>query len=156
MQKYSQAKIYAIKSPNTDKMYIGSTCDTLERRLKAHIYSYNTYQNSPKQYSSSFEIISKGSPYISLLKECPSIYRHQILLEEGNFIRLLRKDCVNIRQENLTYEEKVSQAKSYYHLYNKINSSFISQQKKAYYEKNKERIKIRARNYYHNKKKELL
>jgi len=149
---YSKAKIYAIKSPNTDSIYIGSTCHELESRLKEHKYAYNSYNKGKNKYTSSFDIISQGDPYIELLKECPSIYRHQILHEEGEFIRLYKNNCINIRRENVTYQEKILYAQAYYKLYNQKYSDKISVQKKNYYQANKEKIKIRCKLYYSNKK----
>ena len=40
VNKYAQGKIYAIRSPSTDKIYIGSTCDTLAKRLYGHRVHY--------------------------------------------------------------------------------------------------------------------
>ena len=152
---YSKAKIYAIKSPNTNKIYIGSTCHDLESRLKEHKYAFNCYNNGKNKYTSSFQIISRGDPYIELLKECPSIYKHQILYEEGEFIRLYKNNCINKRRENVSYQEKLEYAQEYYKLYNQKYFDKISVQKKNYYQENKERIKIRSKLYYSNKKNNI-
>ena len=37
MEQYENGKIYKICSFKTDKIYIGSTCATLEKRLKEHV-----------------------------------------------------------------------------------------------------------------------
>ena len=151
-ENYKKAKIYALKSPNSDLMYIGSTCTDLNIRLKGHIYAYNTYQKIKHQYLTSFKIIECGEPYIELLKDCPSLYKHQVLAEEGAFIRLNQDKTVNKRLENLTYEERALYAKIYYRRYNQTNKEKISIQKKKYYQENKDKVKTRnLNNYYKNK-----
>ena len=39
MTNFQNSKIYKITDNLSDMIYIGSTCKTLEQRLKQHIYS---------------------------------------------------------------------------------------------------------------------
>ena len=52
---YANGKIYSIRSPNTDKFYIGCTYDTLPKRLYFHTHQDNY---------SAIEIIRAGDVYI--------------------------------------------------------------------------------------------
>ena len=40
MSKYQNAKVYKIVSKNTDKCYVGSTCQELKERLREHITNF--------------------------------------------------------------------------------------------------------------------
>ena len=60
INKYNNGKIYTIRSPNTDKYYIGSTCNTLTNRFMSH--------KSPSNKCESKEIIDLGEAYIELLE----------------------------------------------------------------------------------------
>lgn len=65
--KYQNAKIYKITDRTNENIYIGSTCKSLEHRLKDHQAHYKYYQNNGKKYISSIEIIKNGDYIIELL-----------------------------------------------------------------------------------------
>ena len=61
MPEYSNSKIYKITSPSTEKIYIGSTTQSLSYRLQNHIKIYKLYiDDNTKEYSSSNEILAYG------------------------------------------------------------------------------------------------
>ena len=67
--KYNRSKIYKICSNLTDKIYIGSTTQTLAKRLYHHVSQYTSYNiDNSKVYVSSFEIIKLEDYYISLIE----------------------------------------------------------------------------------------
>ena len=45
MNKYHYSQIYKITNPNTDKVYIGSTIQTLPQRFQKHRWDYKTWKN---------------------------------------------------------------------------------------------------------------
>jgi hypothetical protein len=61
MANYQNGKIYTIRSPNTDKFYIGSTTQPLFKRF----YSHKCIHNS----TCSKEIFQCGDAYIELLED---------------------------------------------------------------------------------------
>ena len=61
-------RIYKIVSDKTDKIYIGSTVQTIEERLNIHEESYINWINSDFKtgYLSSFELLKYGDYKIIL------------------------------------------------------------------------------------------
>ena len=70
-------KIYMIKSPQTNMCYIGSTKQTLEKRLKQHCNAYNVH-NADKPYCTAYEIIKFENPYITLLEEMQNVTKQGV------------------------------------------------------------------------------
>ena len=69
---YSRGKIYKITSPNTDKIYIGSTISPLRNRFYIHVRDYNKwFANNSSTYCSSYKIIKEGDAKIELIEEFP-------------------------------------------------------------------------------------
>ena len=64
MNRYNNGKIYAIRSHQTDKVYIGSTCDILAKRLYVHRRHKIDYENEKYNYVSSFEMLEFDDAYI--------------------------------------------------------------------------------------------
>ena len=63
--KYSNGKIYTIRSPSTDKIYIGSTIEKyLSSRLNGHNALYKRFLNGKDNNMTSFELIKLGDAYI--------------------------------------------------------------------------------------------
>ena len=72
INKYQGGKIYTIRSPHTDKYYIGSTVEKyLSSRLNGHNASYKRFLNDAHGKITSFEIIELGDAYIELLELFP-------------------------------------------------------------------------------------
>ena len=69
---YSEGKIYILKCNITKKIYIGSTIQTLNRRMSEHKCSYKRYEEGKTHYITSHEIIKNNNYCIRLLKLCPS------------------------------------------------------------------------------------
>ena len=44
--KYNNSFIYTIRSPHTDKLYVGLTTQSLRRRFANHKSDYNSYVNN--------------------------------------------------------------------------------------------------------------
>ena len=63
VKDYQQAKIYIIKSNQTDKIYIGSTTQTLGNRFMGH--------KSSRNKTTSKNIMIFGDAYIELLEQYP-------------------------------------------------------------------------------------
>lgn len=87
---YKQGKIYAIRSPNTECYYIGSTTEKyLSQRLTRHKSDFNSYmsKSNDKGYMYSFYIIEKGKPYIELIENYACNDAHELKAKEGHYIR---------------------------------------------------------------------
>jgi len=93
---YNHSKIYKIVSPSTDKIYIGSTTQTLAQRLGKHLGNYKDYTiNNINKYITSFEIIKLGDYSIVLLEECNYNNRQQLHEKEAYYIKQNINICVN-------------------------------------------------------------
>jgi hypothetical protein len=63
-------RVYAVRSPNTDREYIGSTMGSLAARLRKHRVDMEAYQAGKRKYEvTSAEVLRAGGAYIELLEE---------------------------------------------------------------------------------------
>ena len=92
---FQNGKIYAIRSHQTNKVYIGSTTQTLAQRFGKHKHLTND--------CSSIQILVFNDAYIELLEEFPCVNKMQLNRREGELIRL--NNCVNKRIEGRTKVE---------------------------------------------------
>ena len=88
--------VYMLKSKNTEKVYIGSTFNNIERRLEGHKYSYYKYDKYRFGYCSSYEVMKCGDYDMIELKKYDIISRKDLLLRESEVIKEYCGVCVNI------------------------------------------------------------
>ena len=154
--KYHKGKIYTIRSYQTDKYYIGSTCDALHKRLYRHRIDYKNYLNDKYNFVSSFDIIKYEDHYIELLEDCKCETRNELTKKEGDLIRKYKDEVVNCRIEGRTrkehYEDNKDELKEYRKEYRKDNKDKIQEQRKKHYEDNKDKIKECQKEYYEENK----
>jgi hypothetical protein len=141
--KYHKSKIYTIRSYQTDKYYIGSTCDALHKRLFRHRRNYKSYLDNKYNFVSSFDIILYEDNYIELLEDYKCENRNELTKREGELIRKYKDEIVNCKIEGRTqkeyYEDNKDKIKEYY----EDNKEKI----KEYYEDNKTKIKEYSKEY---------
>jgi hypothetical protein len=125
--------VYALKSPHTDKMYIGSTFKDINKRLRQHIYSGKT---------TSAQIIACGEPYVELLEEFKCDSRIELCRREGHHIKQNKDKCVNHQIAGSTLKESQSR-------YKDKHAEWYKQYMKEWRSKNQDKIK----QYNKNKKK---
>ena len=158
---YKNGKIYAIRSHQTDQIYIGSTCSPLSKRLYQHKANYKGYLNKKYHYASSHEITQYDDAYIELLEECPCENKIQLYKKEGELIR--ENNCVNKHIAGRTikenkreyYEQNKDKIKEYYEQnrdkikeYYEQNKDKIKEYNREYREQNRDNIKENKREYY--------
>ena len=129
-----KGRIYIIRSKQTDKVYIGSTVETLNIRFSKH---------KSKQNCTSREILKYSDAEIELLEcyECQD--ENQLRKKEGQYQK--QYDCVNERIEGRTQKE-----------YREDNKEIILEKKKEYRQKNKEKIAQHKKEYYQENREEVL
>lgn len=93
----SNGKIYRLVCNTTGKVYIGSTCDSLNSRLWYHRKDWNMYQRGLFHYITSYEIIRRGNYVIELLEDHPCTDRKILRERENHYMKLAGKNCVNKR-----------------------------------------------------------
>jgi len=128
MSKYQNGKIYAIRSYDTDEIYIGSTIMTLSRRMCKHRSGMKYWKEGKGNYTSSFKILEYPTCYIELLEQYPCNNRDELNKKEGEYIRSM--NCVNkkiagrtdaewSKQYRLDNIEKIKEYQKEYRLDNK-------------------------------------
>jgi hypothetical protein len=132
---YKNGKIYTIRSHQTDKIYIGSTTQTLTKRLSKHKGDFKCWKNGKYHYVSSFDIVKYEDSYIELLELCPCDSKMQLHKREGELIREM-DFCINKNVAGRKTNE-----------YHQENKNKIKIQKKEYYQDHKEKIKEKVREY---------
>jgi hypothetical protein len=132
---YKNGKIYKLWSPNTDKVYIGSTTQPLFKRLSKHKWNYTYWKKGGKtEYMTSFEIFDYGEVKIELIEEYPCENKMYLNKREGETIRSI--DCVNkIKKLGIPMDN------AYYNEYYANNSDRIKESNKKYKEANKDKEK---------------
>lgn len=144
MPDYKNGKIYKITSPNTRRVYYGSTVQSLSDRLHKHIYVYKCFL-AGKPFNGeriSFKVIKKGDAVISLVENFPCDTKAELLRRERWYIE--NNKCVNkkmpiqtnderkeynrkfseMKRKNMTAEEKIERAKyqkKYMRTYQKLD-----------------------------------
>lgn len=107
---YNSAFIYAIKSSQTDKIYIGSTTLSLNRRLIAHKASYKKYMTGITiLYSTAFEIIKYDDVFIEALELVNVDTNIELRMKEKFYFLKFKDVVVNKNNPYQTREEKKKQ-----------------------------------------------
>lgn len=101
--------IYKLTSPNTPKIYIGSTFETLKTRYIEHKYNWK------KNRSCSSKIIfNAGDARIELIEKVQVTDKTELRKLEQKYMRELN-NIVNIKKAFQTIEERNEMRSTYYH-----------------------------------------
>lgn len=162
MPDYSLGKIYKIVG--NGKVYVGSTTrPLLSQRLAQHKSELKMWmEGKDRDYLTSFECISDPNCYIELLESCPCNNKDELHKCETKWMKEI--ECVNknyaIGFNQKEYDEQRSEQRKLYYQENKEryvknykdNIEHIKERKKKAYQKNKEEICRKAREYRARKK----
>ena len=108
--RYENGVIYVIRSPNTRRVYIGSTCTTLCKRFYQHRIQFDSYLRGGKNFISSFDIIMAGNAYIELLEAYPCKTKQELTRREGELIRS-DEEAVNLLKPGIKIIENKTNIK---------------------------------------------
>lgn len=133
-------RIYKLTSPNTDMVYIGSTTETLNRRLNQHIYDWE----KKRKDNSSIYILEKGDYKIELIEEVQVDSIRDLRKLEQEYIDKI-PNTINKVRAYISEEEKIEYNKTREKKYREKNKDKIIKHKQKYREKNKEIINKRNR-----------
>ena len=100
---YNNGKIYAIRSYQTNEIYIGSTTQKLCKRMGGHRSNYKKYKKTGKKGTTSCEILKFSDAYIELIELFPCTTKVELHKREGQKIREIK--CVNRCIAGNTHEE---------------------------------------------------
>ena len=142
--------IYAIKSANTDRVYIGSTSrDDLKRRLESHEGSWRAWQGGKGSYYTSFEIFKDGDHSIENMETVKTGGKAALLQREQYYFTLFGSRAVNARNAHTSKAERREQhRKSYEKRKEKYNATItcdvcgtsVARQHKTRHDKTKKHI----------------
>lgn len=136
MVNYAEGKIYMIYDKDVEKRYIGSTVDTLEKRLAFHVAHYKSHLKGKHNYVSSFDIIKDGNYDIWLVEAFPCETKAQLVARERYWSNQMA--CVNKCKNQGLYNEMGN--KNYHKHYYTENKDALTEQMKQYYNTHKEII----------------
>ena len=143
MNRYENGKIYKIVDVGYNKCYIGSTCESLSRRMAKHRHQYNSYLKGKHGKTRSFLLFDEfgiENCKIELIEQCPCNNKEELRQKEGHYIK--NTDCVNRQTAGRSKEE-----------YRHENKEKLADINKKYRENNKEQLKIKKeekQDYYTN------
>ena len=109
MNNYSHGKIYKISDNTSDKVYIGSTTQSLLQRLYHHKSNFKLNYNVSSKY-----ILQNNDYDINLLECVPCENKTQLIKKEQEYISLYGDRCVNYRRAFTSPDEKKLRFKNYY------------------------------------------
>lgn len=149
MVNYANSKIYKIYPiSGEDECYIGSTVNSLCRRMTAHrtVYNCNKAKENSKILFNKYGI---ENCKIELLELFPCDTKEQLHAREAYHIR--NNNCVNTHIPLRTKKEYKEEYKEFYVDYHKkyhqANKESIAKRYKEYYETNKEIFAKKAKQY---------
>ena len=142
---YQKGKIYTLRSHQTDKVYVGSTCNPLRKRLYQHKDNYKRGENVSSRGLAQFD-----DCYIELYEAHPCQTKAELNRREGEIIRSI--ECVNKQIAGRTIHEwradNHDTLKEKRTAYNKERKEEKKAYNKAYYEENRDEIKEKVKAYY--------
>jgi hypothetical protein len=149
---YQRGKIYKITSDLTDKIYIGSTCNPLYKRLSQHKCSTNKCNSS--------ELIKLGDAIITLIEDFPCERKEQLTARERYYIELNKNIVVNkfipTRTRKEYYEDNKEKVVDYKKQYYEANKEKMAEINKQSYEANKEKVLETVRKYRETNREKVL
>jgi hypothetical protein len=135
-----KGKIYALKSNQTNDIYIGSTIDRLCNRKAKHKNKYKRFLKNEYHFVTSFNIIKYDDCYIELLQEVNINDKKELYKIEGEWIKKT-KNCINRCIAGRTRKEWGQDHKDKWRMYNqRRNKEETKKYHNDYYHKNKDII----------------
>jgi hypothetical protein len=123
MPDYFKGKIYAIRSHQTEQVYIGSTVERLSSRMSKHRAQYKFYKTGKGNKYTSFQMLDFPDAYIELIIKHPCLCREELERLEGQYIRAEP---------------------------NAVNKSIAGRTQAEWYQDNRERLNAEHKHYYQN------
>lgn len=142
MPDYSLGKIYKVTCSQTNRIYIGSTTQKLERRFKMHKREKNECRTK--------DFID---PTIELIKDFPCETLEELLWEERRV--MAQYECVNYRRAIVTKEEQKKERKEYNKVWREENKETIKEKSAQWREANKEYKNAKDREWREANKDEI-
>jgi hypothetical protein len=167
---YNKGKIYKLVNNTSDDIYIGSTCQSLAKRLGGHKLVHKRYlQGKSKNILTSFKLFDYDSKVtIVLIQEYPCSNKMELHKKEREYIESMK--CLNkiipCRTNKEYYEDNKDKIREYYEnnkdnisvikkKYREANKDKISEQRKEYREANKDKLSVKNKKYREDNKDKI-
>lgn len=155
MVNYQNGKVYILRSRLTNRVYVGSTTQSLAIRKAGHIQKYKSWKNGTnKAYITSFLIIEDGEVEITLVELKPCDTKEELTKAEREWIK--KTECVNkivpLRSDAEYKQDKKEEIQAYNKDYYYKNLDRYKEWRTRWYEENKER----KSQYYHDNREKIL
>ena len=135
MVNYANSKIYKIYPiSGEDECYIGSTVNSLCRRMAGHREEYKRQHDMTITSKILFNKYGINNCKIQLLELCPCDTKEQLHAREGYHIR--NNNCVNKNIPNRTNKE-----------WREDNKEYLNKKKKEYYNDNRKQLIAKVKQY---------
>ena len=156
--KYQNGKIYCIWSYETEEIYIGSTYNELDHRLKGHKKKYSQMLNGKKVGNrKSFEILKYGDAQIGIIEEYPCNTKQELLRREGELQQQIK--CVNKLIAGQTDKEwrilHKTDLLDYGKKYRVEHKDELQKKRKIYVKKNENLMKEKRKEKYRENKNDM-
>ena len=87
MPNYQNGKIYSLSAPDVPEIYIGSTCETLQRRFQKHISDYKRWLKDGADWRTSYYIVQHPNATITLIEEFPCNSMEELTAREYELMK---------------------------------------------------------------------
>jgi hypothetical protein len=168
-QDFSKAKIYKITNDDNHDIYIGSTCNTLNKRFSQHKCRTKTEDRKDYPLYKLMNDIGCNRFRIELLENFPCNDKYELSQREGKWIReigtlnsrIAGRTATQYQEEHKEYYQEIKKKSAIKHKEENIirkqqfyidNKERILQKQKERYEKNKDEINAKRREQYAQKK----
>jgi len=155
---YKNGKIYKIWSLETDKIYIGSTCDSLTNRMSGHRTVYKQWKEGKRDITSSavlFDLVGVENCEIEWVKDFPCETKKQLNKEEGRVMRQNKDLIVNRKLEGRSQKEYREDHKERIKEYRDEHKEQNKEYMKEYRDTHKEELKIKEKAFRDTHKEEI-
>jgi hypothetical protein len=136
MVNYSNGKIYKLVTFQSDKVYYGSTCSPLSKRLAGHRRDYKHWKAGKRRYITSFDVVQYEDTEIVLVESINCVSKEQLYAAERKYID--SNTCVNKQLPGRSVKE-------YGEKYYQCNREKILKYQTDYRKDNKKAISIKQK-----------
>jgi hypothetical protein len=114
MPDYQDGRIYRLVCNKTGLTYIGSTCDTLSRRLAGHRNKYYKWKAGLEHKCGSFKILEEDDYKIHLVENFPCDNKKELTIRERHWYDEYKKEVelCNLIMPYRHYEDLQAQRKA--------------------------------------------
>ena len=104
--KYSKSKIYYLFDRINNRIYVGSTCSSLKKRLCDHKYDLKAWNGEannkiPRNYRASFDILIQDKYEHGILEELFCNTKRELEYRETEWINAFREKNIEVVNKNM-------------------------------------------------------